>query len=676
MDQELNLSKNYSQGQVNKKNNKKDDKVKLVLYNKINTDKYNTIQEPFYYNEENFHKKKKSINFIFNNIDKRKESIFIFNNKNNTEKNINKFFTKKKTMINFVTKEDKNKNLKIFDGKNMNEFKFFRYKSKEFSNINNNKSENDSKNAFDANKNKSTSIDNNFENYTTRFNGKRLDNIKTNILKIISNKVIELPKPKICYVKKSYIYKKENIIEFPVSLPISSKCYFQKSYIYNEQKLILPKVDKCHFKKLNLTTEIKYKDIIVNKWYFCTKINKIKDNKIVKNPNSNYKESSKKLLKKKDINGINNLKKIKIDNKIFINKKINYKFQKDNKNNKNKNLSNNISKSFHSIYKGNQTTKPKSKNNIINHPIIITNKNKNKSNIEERNILQKNNIKKYPKIPNTKHHKAIINKINNYKQDNNDISSSSSSSYDKGKNHDSLFYHLLNSKDNKNFKNIFGLNKSKSNIFSRKLNNNGQSRNGIEKKILMPRINNNNSFKTPKTKNYRTVFSSKDLIKKINSAISSKNNNKNLTNFFKINKRIEGISTYHIMNYNNKDNENNIIKCDNHSNNEIKYPNCHNKSIKIKSKSFQDINNQLNPSIDKNLNSPSNQIIKRLKKDYFLSPLQINSRNRYKRLFDKFMKKNNQSRTIKKVNVSKYDEEMLKRYKGSLLAIKEYFNIK
>ena len=613
MDQELNLSKNYSQGQVNEKNNKKDDKVKLVLYNKINTDKYNTIQEPFYYNEENFHKKKKSINFIFNNIDKRKESIFIFNNKNNTEKNINKFFTKKKTMINFVTKEDKNKNLKIFDGKNMNEFKFFRYKSKEFSNINNNKSENDSKNAFDANKNKSTSIDNNFENYTT---------------------------------------------------------------IYNEQKLILPKVDKCHFKKLNLTTEIKYKDIIVNKWYFCTKINKIKDNKIVKNPNSNYKESSKKLLKKKDINGINNLKKIKIDNKIFINKKINYKFQKDNKNNKNKNLSNNISKSFHSIYKGNQTTKPKSKNNIINHPIIITNKNKNKSNIEERNILQKNNIKKYPKIPNTKHHKAIINKINNYKQDNNDISSSSSSSYDKGKNHDSLFYHLLNSKDNKNFKNIFGLNKSKSNIFSRKLNNNGQSRNGIEKKILMPRINNNNSFKTPKTKNYRTVFSSKDLIKKINSAISSKNNNKNLTNFFKINKRIEGISTYHIMNYNNKDNENNIIKCDNHSNNEIKYPNCHNKSIKIKSKSFQDINNQLNPSIDKNLNSPSNQIIKRLKKDYFLSPLQINSRNRYKRLFDKFMKKNNQSRTIKKVNVSKYDEEMLKRYKGSLLAIKEYFNIK
>jgi len=483
MDQELNLSKNYSQGQVNEKINKKDDKVKLVLYNKINTDKYNTIQEPFYYNEENFHKKKKSINFIFNNIDKRKESIFIFNNKNNTEKNINKFFTKKKTMINFVTKEDKNKNLKIFDGKNMNEFKFFRYKSKEFSNINNNKSENDSKNAFDANKNKSTSIDNNFENYTT---------------------------------------------------------------IYNEQKLILPKVDKCHFKKLNLTTEIKYKDIIVNKWYFCTKINKIKDNKIVKNPNSNYKESSKKLLKKKDINGINNLKKIKIDNKIFINKKINYKFQKDNKNNKNKNFSNNISKSFHSIYKGNQTTKPKSKNNIINHPIIITNKNKNKSNIEERNILQKNNIKKYPKIPNTKHHKAIINKINNYKQDNNDISSSSSSSYDKGKNHDSLFYHLLNSKDNKNFKNIFGLNKSKSNIFSRKLNNNGQSRNGIEKKILMPRINNNNSFKTPKTKNYRTVFSSKDLIKKINSAISSKNNNKNLTNFFKINKRIEGISTYHI----------------------------------------------------------------------------------------------------------------------------------
>ena len=613
MDQELNLSKNYSQGQVNEKNNKKDDKVRLVLYNKINTDKYNTIQEPFYYNEENFHKKKKSINFIFNNIDKRKESIFIFNNKNNTEKNINKLFTKKKTMINFVTKEDKNKNLKIFDGKNMNEFKFFRYKSKEFSNINNNKSENDSKNAFDANKNKSTSIDNNFENYTT---------------------------------------------------------------IYNEQKLILPKVDKCHFKKLNLTTEIKYKDIIVNKWYFCTKINKIKDNKIVKNPNSNYKESSKKLLKKKDINGINNLKKIKIDNKIFINKKINYKFQKDNKNNKNKNLSNNISKSFHSIYKGNQTTKPKSKNNIINHPIIITNKNKNKSNIEERNILQKNNIKKYPKIPNTKHHKAIINKINNYKQDNNDISSSSSSSYDKGKNHDSLFYHLLNSKDNKNFKNIFGLNKSKSNIFSRKLNNNGQSRNGIEKKILMPRINNNNSFKTPKTKNYRTVFSSKDLIKKINSAISSKNNNKNLTNFFKINKRIEGISTYHIMNYNNKDNENNIIKCDNHSNNEIKYPNCHNKSIKIKSKSFQDINNQLNPSIDKNLNSPSNQIIKRLKKDYFLSPLQINSRNRYKRFFDKFTKKNNQSRTIKKVNVSKYDEEMLKRYKGSLLAIKEYFNIK
>ena len=91
---------------------------------------------------------------------------------------------------------------------------------------------------------------------------------------------------------------------------------------------------------------------------------------------------------------------------------------------------------------------------------------------------------------------------------------------------------------------------------------------------------------------------------------------------------------------------------------------------------MQEINNQLNPKTNQKLNFPNNnQIIRRLKKEYFLSPLQKNSRNK-KNFFNKYMKIKDDSRIIKKVNVSKYDEEILRRYKGSLLAIKEYFNIK
>ena len=40
------------------------------------------------------------------------------------------------------------------------------------------------------------------------------------------------------------------------------------------------------------------------------------------------------------------------------------------------------------------------------------------------------------------------------------------------------------------------------------------------------------------------------------------------------------------------------------------------------------------------------------------------------------LQRNNSVIQIKKINIMKYSEQLLKNYKSSLLAIKEYFNIK
>ena len=323
---------------------------------------------------------------------------------------------------------------------------------------------------------------------------------------------------------------------------------------------------------MNLTTEIKYNQTVPNKWYFCTKIKKrIVDNnennlRIKKGKNKNNISSKispkKELIKKKKSNiGMNNSKKMNFSNYNF-NKKNITKNQENEKISQNKSNAIKFSKSFQTFYKNNQTNKSKSKhkknmyNNILNPTKIFQNKNRAKNNTAN----PKYNIKLYPKLPYTYHPKKLKYKKNNNdinKDNNNTNSSSSSSSFDRDKNHNSLFYQLLynkdnnnnNNKKNKNYKDIFSFKRSISKLNeknSEEKEPNGQSSNGIEKKIIMPKIYDNNSFKTPKYKNYSTIFNSKDLIRKINSTNTNKNKIKNI--FFEMNRNNKNDipSTYNI----------------------------------------------------------------------------------------------------------------------------------
>ena len=124
------------------------------------------------------------------------------------------------------------------------------------------------------------------------------------------------------------------------------------------------------------------------------------------------------------------------------------------------------------------------------------------------------------------------------------------------------------------------------------------------------------------------------------------------------------------MNYNHKDIENNLIKNDK---SDIYYNNTNNLlNQNYKETKIPNISRRL---LEMNKNS---NIMRIIRSDYSLTPLQINNNENKSdkgNIFENFKKKN-KSITLKRINFSKGNEDMIKKYKSGLLAIKEYFNIK
>ena len=148
------------------------------------------------------------------------------------------------------------------------------------------------------------------------------------------------------------------------------------------------------------------------------------------------------------------------------------------------------------------------------------------------------------------------------------------------------------------------------------------------------------------------------------------------------------------MNYSHKDVENNFIKYDIHYCNDTLCQKCQTPSINIKANLTQTNNfnikklPKLNLYSNSSINHNKNEIEK--EKENMKTTLQLQSEysKKIKRRFfrslnnndykNNTIKKNNSTiaKKIKTVNSPKYEGAVLKMYNSSLLAIKEYFNIK
>ena len=622
---------------------------KLFIYNdfKKDDDKKSDYSGLYYYNEEEKNK-------FYENYKKSKEkknnnnnNLFIFNIKNNNkmkeETDDNKMIIKKKSLINFMVKEDKNKNLKvnkIKEDRTKMDLYIKKFKKKDIINSNNNN--------LLKNRNLSASL-------FSKFNEKLLENMNTHIIKIISEKIIQLPPPEVCYFKKSFKSIEDISFYKPKKLSKTDICYFKKSYIYNDKKVSLPKSEICYFNRTYITSELKFKNTVLSKRYFCTKIKK-------KHKRKKFSAKEQNNLKNKKNKGISNKKNHKTSNNNIIKNKRRSQYKEEPKykpyqNYVNKN--NNKLKSFKTVNQDDMFTKTSNKNNFL--PKNITH---NKPRPKTKTKSKSPKARKYKKIQNLP---KLINDQNN--------NSSSSSSYDRERKHSSLFHHLLNKKEG--YGKLIGLKKRK--IVLNKHIPNGRELSRNDNKLYMPKIKDtsslSNSYKTPKLKASPNIKSSHDLIKKLNDDVPlnnkiSKHNNNHLFN------SVENPSGYNIMNYNHKDIENNFIKCDIHYNtNNLLCPKC--QQAKLRLNSLQESKKHKIPNIKKPLlnKNKKNNIMDKVRKDLVLTPLQINNynnRNGNGSIFEN-LKRNSKSITVKKINYSKgNNEDMLKNYKSGLLAIKEY----
>lgn len=546
--------------------NKKERKVTFISYkNLINED----LCEPFYYNEEEFKKRKKSM---------RQSNLKSLLTNNDSINN----FQRKKSLINFESVDNKNKNLKVYDEKNM-EFNFRR---------------------------------NNNNNY---------------------------------YLNRKY-----------------------STIIFNR------------FHKLNDISEENYKETIVNKWFFCTKMNIYKNNIMAEDKEKKNSKDKKGKKKKMPKTPNKNLKK-KSEHKSIHLKKINNN-STSNKKKKKSQEKNKINKiSFNDRFKNmpiqeeNKTMNDFRKKNVLK--LKYTFFNKNKDNIQNKSKSQnKSNKTFYPKLP---------KKYSKKKEKDN--SSSNSNSFSRQRKNNYLFYQI-NSKGNK-YKNNTVISNLKQSEIKEILKKPIPAKKGRNKKeLILPKINGKNgnntntNFRKRKIK-FNPISSSSEIIpekiRNINTSKNNKGNNmdiigKNIS-FIKAKKqKSQDSPSYHIMNYSHKEVENNFINYDIHYCNsalfdKYKKPEIDikiNNTKKIKKTKFPKLNLHLNSSINQN----NNEIIKENKK----SPLQMQneySKTIKRRFFGSFNIKNKPV-ALKKRKVNKLDEQMLQRYKSSLLAIKEYFNIK
>ena len=235
-----------------------------------------------------------------------------------------------------------------------------------------------------------------------------------------------------------------------------------------------------------------------------------------------------------------------------------------------------------------------------------------------------------------------------------------------------------------------------------------KGKNHEKNNLILPKIkpktndSNNNSINIITIKKSKLkinpIFSPQELIRKKNGTFYNNKMNKNGDIIFLKNKNTFNIknpekddssSTLHIMNYSHKDIENNFIKYDIHYFNHNIYSKSQspqNKSINTKSNYTQTSNKVIIPKIKTHFklntsyffNKYNNETENENKKGSLKKQKEY-SRNIYRRIcngFNRFNKSIIKPIFIKKINLSKNDNIMLRRYKSSLLAIKEYFNIK
>ena len=615
---------------LSKDNNNKDKfKGRLLIYNDLQNDKNKKAAGPFYYNEE---EKNKCFENNFKSINERKS--IKNNNKINPisdkieVKTENKIIKKKKNLISFVPKEDKNKNLKV--NKIKEDYKILDLYIKVFK-----------KNDLNNVRSKNNLINN--RNLSANFNGINFEKMKTNVIKIISERVMEKPKLKVCYLTKAFKKKEFFYSLKPILKPKNVISNLEKSYIRRNKKLLLPEKEICYFKRTFITYEMKFKNFVLNKNYFCTKIKenslKYEEKKAIHEEKNNLNNGGEKSVKKKYFKGING--KNNIDNNNL---------NDNNSNDNNDNGGHNNEKK--------EFIKVKSYKSRLNNIKLQSYKTDNQTDIH--NKIQKRNefLQKLNKENKTNNQNEIIKSPQHIENGQNNYSSSSNSS-ERQKKHSSLFHHLFDKKEK--------FTEKKNKIFLQKhISKKFDSRNKdifYKPQLKYSKSLSSNNYKAPRVK-FPNIKTSKDLINKINKEISTSDKVNKVTNCS------ENNLTYNIMNYNHKDIENNLNKNDK---SDIYYNNTNNLlNQNYKETKIPNISRRL---LEMNKNS---NIMRIIRSDYSLTPLQINNNENKSdkgNIFENFKKKN-KSITLKRINFSKGNEDMIKNYKSGLLAIKEYFNMK
>ena len=567
MEQNAHLPEDNSPDNTNDKKierNKNDKKVTLISYKNLNNEE---LCEPFYYNEEEFKKKKKSMRY--SNLQSLINRNSIINN-----------MQRKKSLINFENIDNKNKNLKVFDGNKM-------------------------------------------ELYLNRNNNNNY------------------------YLNRKY-----------------------SSLIFNR------------FHKINKTIEESYNETIANKWYFCTKINVKKEDNIIKEGNDPKDKKEKRKIKSKSPN--KNLKKNSEHKSIKLKKITNKNStsnKKEDKNQKsNKIVLNKIK--FNDRFKNFPTDIQNKTRNVFRKKDPKKNESRSRNKTSESNQINSKTF--YPKLPKLFSKKSVKKEKDN--------TSSNSSSFSRQRKNNYIFYQV-NPKKIKNKKNIEISNtKQPGKKYNLKLIYNKKNKKSRGKnELLLPKINDkiNNNTKTniniKKRKKNKSNFNlTQEFIKEKNSigkTIISNDKNKILVNKSMVNikkQKKDNSPSYHIMNYNHKDVENNFIKYDIHYSNDILYPKYQLPSINIKTNKTKNTNIQNLPELKLHLNSSINKYNSDILEENIKTPLQKQneySRNIKRRFFRSFKTKNKPI-IIKRMNISKNEDIMLQRFTSSLLAIKEYFNIK
>ena len=255
----------------------------------------------------------------------------------------------------------------------------------------------------------------------------------------------------------------------------------------------------------------------------------------------------------------------------------------------------------------------------------------------------------------------------------------------------------INSRNNKN-KNYSNSNHepgSKSNYF---INENEYSAFERDKKYLnikyiMPKIKSNNK-QFQKSTPFIPTQSSRYLLNKIN---MNKNDNNllNITNKRDSNFYNNLLLSSQIKNSQNNDyallneNINKEYSCDRHFGNEENCPKCQSWNIKInlmrenqnllypsKTTNYRKTSfNSFNKALDSFNNLPYNNNGNIISKNSNNNMNYNIYRNDSKHILNKYHK-NNSMKEFKKIDISKYSEQILKKYHSKLMAIKQYFNIK